>query len=160
MSDLPPSTLGTPGVGPAGFSSLPPANPRDQVNLPAIFLIIVGAIGAAWKILVILLNALGVGLNAAGGGNNAMAGMMQGTIGIVFGVIGIIVAGVIIFGGIKMKKLQSYGLALTAAIIAMIPCISPCCILGLPFGIWALIVLMKPEVKAAFGTGGTGLPTV
>ncbi len=33
---------------------------------------------------------------------------------------------------------------------AMIPCVSPCCLLGLPLGIWALIVLVKPEVKAAF----------
>jgi hypothetical protein len=32
----------------------------------------------------------------------------------------------------------------------MIPCISPCCLLGLPIGIWALVVLLKPEVKAAF----------
>lgn len=37
-----------------------------------------------------------------------------------------------------------------AAILAMIPCVSPCCLLGLPLGIWALIVLLKPEVKAAF----------
>ena len=36
-----------------------------------------------------------------------------------------------------------------AAIIAMIPC-HGCCILGLPFGIWALVVLSAPEVKAAF----------
>ena len=37
-----------------------------------------------------------------------------------------------------------------ATIIAMVPCISPCCLVGLPIGIWALVVLMKPEVKAAF----------
>jgi hypothetical protein len=28
--------------------------------------------------------------------------------------------------------------------------VSPCCFIGLPIGIWALIVLAKPEVKAAF----------
>jgi hypothetical protein len=49
-----------------------------------------------------------------------------------------------------MKKLESYGLAMAASIIAMIPCVSPCCLLGLPIGIWALVVLMKPEVKSAF----------
>ena len=32
----------------------------------------------------------------------------------------------------------------------MVPCISPCCLLGLPFGIWALSVLNKPHVQAAF----------
>ena len=35
-------------------------------------------------------------------------------------------------------------------IIAMIPCVSPCCILGLPFGWSALQVLNDPKVAAAF----------
>ena len=79
-----------------------------------------------------------------------MMGMMQGGIGILFGIIAICVSGFVIFGAMKMKKLESYGLAMGASIVAMIPCISPCCVLGLPIGIWALVVLMKPEVKAAF----------
>jgi hypothetical protein len=49
-----------------------------------------------------------------------------------------------------MQQLTSHGLAMAAAIIAMIPCFSPCCVLGLPFGIWALVVLSKPEVKSQF----------
>jgi hypothetical protein len=36
------------------------------------------------------------------------------------------------------------------SIVAMVPCLGPCCIVGIPIGIWALVVLMKPEVKAAF----------
>jgi hypothetical protein len=31
-----------------------------------------------------------------------------------------------------------------------VPCISPCCLVGLPIGIWALVVLNKPEVKSSF----------
>ena len=50
----------------------------------------------------------------------------------------------------KMKKLESYGWAMTASILALAPCISPCCLVGLPIGIWALVVLAKPEVKSAF----------
>jgi hypothetical protein len=38
---------------------------------------------------------------------------------------------------------------MAAAIMAMIPC-NCCCLLGLPFGIWALVMLMKPEVKSQF----------
>ena len=49
-----------------------------------------------------------------------------------------------------VKKLESYTFAIIATIIAMVPCISPCCIVGLPIGIWALVVLNKPEVKGAF----------
>jgi hypothetical protein len=49
-----------------------------------------------------------------------------------------------------MKKLKNWNLAMAGSILAMIPCISPCCIMGLPIGIWAVIVLMKPEIKSAF----------
>ena len=63
---------------------------------------------------------------------------------------GLLLAILVIVGGMKMKNLDNYGLAMTAAILGMIPCISPCCLLGLPFGIWALVVLGRPEVKAAF----------
>lgn len=58
---------------------------------------------------------------------------------------------VMLIGGIKMRRLKSYGLAMTASILAVIPGVS--CIVGLPFGIWSLVVLLRPEVKAAFGRG-------
>ncbi len=58
---------------------------------------------------------------------------------------------VMLYGGLQMKKGGSFGWAMAAAIIAMIPC-SPCCILELPAGIWALIVLVKPEIKQLFGS--------
>jgi len=55
----------------------------------------------------------------------------------------------VLAGAIQMIRLRTYGLALTAAIIALLPC-SPGCLLGLPFGIWALVALNKQEVKDAF----------
>ena len=70
--------------------------------------------------------------------------------GIVFRVIGILVCIFIFYSALKMKKLENYGLCMGASIVAMIPCISPCCLIGLPIGIWALVVLNKPEVKASF----------
>ena len=63
--------------------------------------------------------------------------------------LGLLMGVLVIVGAVKMKNLKSYGLAMTAAIIAIIPC-SPCCLLGLPFGIWALVVLNDENVKAAF----------
>lgn len=65
-------------------------------------------------------------------------------------IIGIAVSIFIIFGAMKMKKLESKGMAMAAAIVAMIPCVSPCCLLGLPLGIWALIVMNKDEVSSQF----------
>jgi hypothetical protein len=64
--------------------------------------------------------------------------------------IGIFLGLVILVGALKMKNLQSRGLAITSSILAMIPCISPCCVLGLPIGIWSLVVLGQPDVKQAF----------
>jgi len=74
----------------------------------------------------------------------------SGTLGIVSAIIGIVVAGFVLYGALRMKKLEGYAWAMTAAILALIPCVSPCCVIGLPIGIWALIVLLQPEVKAQF----------
>jgi hypothetical protein len=41
-------------------------------------------------------------------------------------------------------------LAVVMSIISMLPYLSGCCCVGLPVGIWALVVLFKPEVKSAF----------
>jgi hypothetical protein len=76
---------------------------------------------------------------------------LGGGLGIVQDIIGAVVGVIVLLGASKMKKLQNYSFAMTACIVAMLPCISPCCIFGLPFGIWALVVLNKPEVKSQFG---------
>jgi len=58
---------------------------------------------------------------------------------------------VAIIGAIKMMKLQSYGLAMTAAVLTVIPCFgSCCCFIGIPIGIWAMVVLNKDYVKSQF----------
>jgi predicted Zn finger-like uncharacterized protein len=64
-------------------------------------------------------------------------------------IIGVLMSIMVLIGAVKMKKLRNYGLALTSSILSML---SPtcCCFLGLPFGIWALVVLNNPDVKRAF----------
>ena len=122
----------------------------DQIKGPAIGLMATAGIGAAFQVLGLVVNLTGAGMGALARGNQGMPNMMSGGIGAVFGVIGLIMSVVVFMGASKMKNAESYGFAMAAAIIAMIPCLGPCCLLGLPFGIWALVVLMKPEVKAAF----------
>jgi hypothetical protein len=61
-----------------------------------------------------------------------------------------LIALVTVIGGVKMRGLTGSGLTKTGAILSMVPCISGCCILGLPIGIWVLITLGKPEVKAGY----------
>jgi hypothetical protein len=65
-------------------------------------------------------------------------------------IFSLIFALLITIGGMKMKSLSGYGLAMTASILCMIPCTNICCIIGLPIGLWALIVLMNQDVKSAF----------
>lgn len=55
-----------------------------------------------------------------------------------------------LIGAICLFRVRGYGLAMTAMVCALLPCDVYCCIFNLPFGIWGLILLNKPEVKAAF----------
>ena len=60
------------------------------------------------------------------------------------------VASFVLFGAIQMFRLKNHRLAQVASIVAMIPCISPCCVLSLPFGLWSILVLNKTDVRRAF----------
>jgi hypothetical protein len=126
-----------------------------RVSGPATGLIVLGVIGIALNAIGLLLNIVaGFGAINAGqgvGGNAPIAATLgSGIVGIGTGIVSLIFSVLIIVGAIKMKRLESHGLAMAAAIIAIIPCFSPCCLLGLPFGIWALTALDDAQVKAAF----------
>jgi hypothetical protein len=58
-------------------------------------------------------------------------------------------AGVQALGAVLMLRLRAYPCAAIAAILAMIPW-SPAWAFALPFGIWACVVLGRPEVTGAF----------
>jgi hypothetical protein len=61
-----------------------------------------------------------------------------------------------LLGGICLYSHRGYALAVIGAILAAIPCLSPsgCCLLGNIVGVWAVVVLMNPDVKAAFRSRG------
>lgn len=54
-----------------------------------------------------------------------------------------------VLGGLAMLRCRSYTFAHVGAILALLPC-SPGFLIGLPCGIWALVVLRNDDVKAAF----------
>jgi hypothetical protein len=134
-------------------SAYPSSSALEQVNGPGIGLIVTGALGIVFTLGRMAMMLAGIGLGAmqssSSDAEKMFAGMM-GTFGVAFGVIGLIGGLIVLYGGIKMRKLESYGLCMTASILAMIPCLSVCCIIGLPIGIWSLVVLSKPEVKNFF----------
>lgn len=127
----------------------------QKVNGPAIGLMVTAGVGILYQLLMIVLNVLGTGINMASmagqsGTPEGMTHLMSGTLGIVGGVIAILMGGVVFFGASKMRALQNWPFALAAAVLAIIPCLSPCCCIGIPVGIWALVVLFDANVKASF----------
>jgi hypothetical protein len=128
-----------------------------MVSGPAIGLIIAAGIGIVYSLWGILANLLGIGMGMMNRGSSNLppgferwANLMGGTMGVFANVIGIAAGAFIVYGALQMKNLTKHGLALSAAIVAMIPCVSPCCLIGLPIGIWAVVMLSKPEVKSHF----------
>jgi predicted Ser/Thr protein kinase len=68
--------------------------------------------------------------------------------GLVF-LVGLLPGVAMIVGAVKMMRLRSYPWAITASVLALLPC-TPAGLLGLIMGVWSLVVLSRPEVKAAF----------
>jgi hypothetical protein len=143
-----------PYQSPASATYLPPGqtDAAQRVAGPAIALMVTAILGIIAQSLGIIMAVAQVGVahGIRQPRGDAFPMMFQGGMNVGLAVVELAVGAVILIGAMKMKKLESYGFALTAAIVAMIPCISPCCLLGLPFGIWALVVLNDASVKAAF----------
>jgi hypothetical protein len=59
-----------------------------------------------------------------------------------------------IYSALQMMNARKHGFAITSAVITIL---SGCQnLIGIPIGIWALIVLQKPEIKSAFA--GNSMP--
>lgn len=56
----------------------------------------------------------------------------------------------VVWGSWQARKLRSYHWALTASILSCIPLLSPLVYLGIPFGVWMLIVLLRKDVRELF----------
>ncbi len=142
----------TTAPGPVPVVTAGVVSAADQVRGPAIGLIVTAILGFLAQAAAVLMNVLGVSFGAMQreGTPEAWVNMFSGTLGVVSSILGMAVSFIILYGGLKMMKLKNHGWAIAASILALAPCISPCCLVGLPIGIWALVVLAKPEVKAAF----------
>ncbi|GDY19058.1 hypothetical protein LBMAG56_04030 [Verrucomicrobiota bacterium] len=144
----------TPSLRPGG---LPAGQPQAAlasalVNGPAIFLIVINAVG-----IVVSLAMLSVGfppdmLDNIPGMDPAAKKMFtqalasQGP----SNVVGLLVASFCLYGAISMMNLRRHAVCVIAAVLTLLPCSGCCCGLGLAAGIWALVVLAKPEVRDAF----------
>ncbi len=127
----------------------------SRLKAPGIGLIITGALNGLIGLLTVLSGL--ARLAGLGGKESAIRddaeklGYFVGT-GLSYGVgvLSLLLAPLIILGGIKLMKGKNRGLVMAAAIFAILPVTSCCFIVGAVFGIWALVVLMNPDVKAYF----------
>lgn len=126
---------------------------RGRLRSPAIGLIIVAALNILSALVLILgrLVSLVKGPDRVITDEDRRLGYMFA--GIFFPLVSLIslaASPIIMFGGVQMLRARRYSIALLAAILALIPLSSVCCITGIPIGIWALIVLRDREVRAGF----------
>jgi len=69
----------------------------------------------------------------------------------------VLLHGLVLIGANQMRRGKTYGLAVTASILVML--LPPACFIGLPLGIWSLVVLSRREVRTSFGIPQLPLPT-
>ena len=117
---------------------------RQKLRAPALGLRITAGFGGAMTILNLVINLMGIGPPP----DPAIADFAT-LINVGVAVLGIAIAIIVWIGAGNMRSLTGYGMALTASILAMLPCYCGC-VVGVPIGIWALIVLLNAEVKEAF----------
>ena len=124
---------------------------RSRLIVPGIILAVLSGLLIIVFLLDLLLFASGMPLNLPGMG--ASGGMDE--ISPVF-IMGVCIFAALanafnLFAAIQMVRVRTWGLAFAGCIVAAIPITtSACCILTLPFSIWAIVVLLKPEIRAAF----------
>lgn len=122
----------------------------ERVSGPAGALRITAALGAAWSVLQALVAIGGLFIAASERevrDDEAVVGALG--VGLVM-CVSLGVALVIWIGAGRMRRLQGLGLAFVGACLAVLPCVSPCCWIGLPCGLWALFVLLDEDVRRAF----------
>jgi hypothetical protein len=148
--DAPAAILASVQAGASGNGAVR-QDPATRVSAPAIGLLIAGGLSAAFTLgWLVIVGVIGVAAVADREIADALPGL---GIWITLAIVKLALDGLTIVAGLQMRQLRSWGLSLAGSIAAMLPC-SICCILGLPLGVWALLVLVDDEVKRAFNGGG------
>ncbi len=159
----PPSSPPPGGAAPpAGTSPPPPPTVPDKSPVAGTGMIVAPAVGlmvaALWK----LLSALTAMLFLSGHTQWLDPMLGRFNIGPFFGMADaglvffkVVPALFILFGALQMLQLRSYTWSIAASILAIVAC----SLIGLPMGIWALIVLARQDVRDTFAHAArSGLP--
>ena len=133
----------------------------QKLRAPAICLIIAASLNAMIGLLALLGGLLRLsrmrGSEALPVDEAERLGYVTSTVvGYGSSLLSLLLAPLIIYGAIQMMKAKNYKVALTAAILVIVPFTSCCFLVGIPIGIWSLVILIKPEVKEAFSGETSG----
>ena len=126
---------------------------RARVSGPAITLSVLSGICIGLLLLALAFDAWYVLSGTAGRMARAREGDFLETaiaVRILWSILMVAANAVILAGSLRMKDLRSRGLARAACVLALIPCLGPCFVVGIPFGVWGLVVLNDPQVWSSF----------
>ena len=107
---------------------------RSVTKIPAVGLMVAGLVGTA-----LLIFFLFAGMVSRGGEELIVFALTNVT------------GPIVLMGAVSMYRSRSWAWAVTACVVAMLPT-GFVCVVGLPFAIWGLIVLLKPETQASFAS--------
>jgi len=122
---------------------------RHRVWIPAVGLLVAGGINCLVAVGLVLA-ALASLLTKGFSGEFVTSGFLPGARGLVIVATTVAYAVFVLLGGWNLMQLRSHRLAMVGSILALFP-FSPGSVVGLPMGIWALVVIRNEQVKAAFG---------
>jgi hypothetical protein len=144
-----PNPYSSPNFAPPPGGTRPPG---AKLMAPAIALLITGVLGMMFTIASMVM-ALGPAPAVDPNAPPFMQGFQKGAHGpaaIAIQSIFVLVNAFIIFGAAQMLRQKMRGVGIGASIVAMLNFGNCCCLLGIPVGIWSLVILMQDDVKWAF----------
>jgi uncharacterized membrane protein YbhN (UPF0104 family) len=125
---------------------------RQRVNGPAIGLIVTGGLG----VLIVIFSLVSLLLDPQQQSQHWRERFPEVSTGLYYAGNAILLllwlgaSAFLIVAGMRMRQLKDWVLCVVACFVSLVPCLACCCVVGIPVGIWGLVVLMKDDVKQAF----------
>lgn len=132
---------------------------KNRVKAPAILMMVYGSLVFALMLFGMIVDIAGITPRRRHPDpeiQRMLDAMMEPTTRLTIGVITMIGPSIVFWGGWKMLEMDGAGWPTAGALLAMLPCTAGCCcFVGLPLGIWSLVLLSDPEVRRAMSRSGS-----
>lgn len=125
---------------------------KRECSTPGVGLIV---IGVADILIGILRVVMGVVMAGAARANNEEEAVVM-VINVGYGAYSVLIGVFFLYAGSQFREARQYTVCMCGCIVALLPLIDPCCLLGLIFGIMGLIKLSEARVKQGFEANRPG----